>query len=1824
ALGRFDESVTIGTHVDDRSAMTGEPTAIVLLASDHPALSATAAPESGSDLIRASNVVVTWTASSIAGLANATTLLSAAPPARVDLFPAYPPTLTAQTTTIAVPATAPLGPATLTLRLTDRADRFTDAPVVTYTVVDNQPPAISAFTLNPESVYPGHSVTATVNASDDLAVTKLTLTTQIGASAPIVDARTPNAKTTEQTFTVPIPISTPGLTPVSVEAAVEDNFPGRAALKQTRSISVLKDTLPPQLTLTRPALDELFDEGTGKFVEYRAAASDAEVDVKSVTVTVGDAAPVPLTKDATGWTVTLPVPNVDGTDIVAVPFTMTASDYESNTKTLPSRIRVRPLIDPNAPAVTWTCGSSGAMYPVGFAAKLGLLAVGSSPTNGVQKVEFFVDGSTTPISATRVGTTNQWEASYTIPDRPDGTVITIRGVATSVGGNPADLASKITVIVPSLAPITADLTIDSANAATYANKIVVVQSGTVTIATPLTLDRLALLGGKLTHRAGGTEKLAVTTTRDLFVSCDASIDVTGAGFAQNETYPGATRPGSGSAGSHIGVGAVANPPAASTFGSVYQPQEGGGGGEHPNIDNGQPGGGVVRLIASTVTNEGVIRANGRDRTCCFDVRGGAGGSIWVTANGIGGRGAAEVIGGSTYNTPTGGGGAISIESVTTPVLWQMSARAGFTASGTVRFGGAGTIYVRDTASTFGSVTIDNGGRPSEAADLPSLGHGTAQSGTTGATLATDRAAIPVYFAGHWVEITSAAGTLKGTWRIASVSGTTATLEPNATETIALMPGDLWQGVYRFDTLFAPNGDAIRSVDPIRLGANGVLNLTGPTGAGRFLDLPSGVSADTVTVSGNVSLPSITAANVTLKTGAVLSPPKRNNDPQPLIIASTDTMTIETGAALDATGRGFGGSLTWPGATLPGLATAGSHIGIGGISILPAASTFGSVYRPMEAGGGGEQANPDAGQPGGGVIRLSAATITNNGAIRANGMDRTCCFGVRGGGGGSIWVSGTTAVRGNGTAEAVGSATYDGPTGGGGAISIESGSADPILWTMSARAGSPVGGSKIGGAGTIYVRRATSTYGEVTIDNGGRTGQLTDLPSLGSGIAQANTTGATLVTDRATIPAYFAGHWIEIASGGAPKGTWRIATIAGSTITLAPNASESIALAPGDLWQGVYRFDTMFSPNGDPLRSADPIRLGANGVIDISGPTAAGKFLNLPSGLAADQVTLRGNVSVPSIDAANVTVKSGATLAPTRDTSNPRPLIISATGVITVESGGAIDATGRGFGGSLTYPGATLPGSVSAGSHLGVGGVGNPPAASTFGSVYRPLEAGGGGEHPNPDAGQAGGGVIHLTAANIINDGAIRANGADRTCCFGVRGGAGGSIWIASPALGGTGVVEARGSDTYDGPTGGGGAVSIESAGTSVLPWPVNANPGSYAGGYGATGGPGTIYVKRAGATYGDVDISNPYAFADQLTDLPSLGAGIAQSGTAGATLLTGRSTDIPPYFAGHWVEIKTAAGALKGVWRIASIAGRNATLAPNGAETIALEVGDAWRGAYRLDSLRLRSAKLITADRLIVTAPPDLDPSSSILGNNDGAPVVNAAQISITASAVGAAVIGRAGAALDQDKPITVIVTNVASGATYSALVANDGSFSAAVSGNSGDRLTVKARDGNYFPLESAPIDIGTLTTGAPTATQFDRAAWTTDPAFSAQLLAMNGTTLVVSSANLNGASSDKLAVLDTTDPLHPALVRTIPTTINHIRDLEVAGGWAYIAGDRFATIDLGFNGATPNFASGENYGERQAIAVQGGYAFTADANYLDGRLNVYDVTDPAAPRLMG
>jgi signal transduction histidine kinase len=67
--------------------------------------------------------------------------------------------------------------------------------------------------------------------------------------------------------------------------------------------------------------------------------------------------------------------------------------------------------------------------------------------------------------------------------------------------------------------------------------------------------------------------------------------------------------------------------------------------------------------------------------------------------------------------------------------------------------------------------------------------------------------------------------------------------------------------------------------------------------------------------------------------------------------------------------------------------------------------------------------------------------------------------------------------------------------------------------MNARAGVAACSGEIGGPGTILVRGPASDYGDLTIDSGAASVGITELPSLGSGLAQSGSAGATLATGR---------------------------------------------------------------------------------------------------------------------------------------------------------------------------------------------------------------------------------------------------------------------------------------------------------------------------------------------------------------------------------------------------------------------------------------------------------------------------------------------------------------------------------------------------------------------------------------------------------------------------------------------------------------------------------------------------------------------------------------
>ncbi|HKR62601.1 MAG TPA: hypothetical protein VJZ00_02620, partial [Thermoanaerobaculia bacterium] len=529
--------------------------------------------------------------------------------------------------------------------------------------------------------------------------------------------------------------------------------------------------------------------------------------------------------------------------------------------------------------------------------------------------------------------------------------------------------------------------------------------------------------------------------------------------------------------------------------------------------------------------------------------------------------------------------------------------------------------------------------------------------------------------------------------------------------------------------------------------------------------------------------------------------------------------------------------------------------------------------------------------------------------------------------------------------------------------------------------------------------------------------------------------------------YFAGHWVEITSAtGVVKGTWRIANVPANstTVTLAPNGSETISLEVGDKWQGVYLFDKV-SATGAKLISVDPIRAAA---LDVTGTNN-----ELQYALAAQTATIRGTVNAVGLTSTDVTVDTAGVLRQYGSslTINTQKLTVL----------GAIDVTSQGYGANTTYPGAARSTDFNGGAHIGHGGFHSGEWGSTFGSVYRPQEAGGGGGSCCGVGGTSGGGVIRVVANDIVVNGAIRANSSDLS---GTTGG-GGSIWITTAKISGTGSITANsGRDTNccNFGSGGGGALALEYTDpTSVLP---TLQAMSQTGN--RQGGPGIYYVKGATSTYGDATIDNG-GKNGQPADLPSLGRGRAQAGTSGATIVTDL-TSIPPYFAGHWVDVFTSGGARKGTWRIASITGKNFTLAPNANETLDFVVGDTWRGVYLFDKLTLRNATVRLLDD--IRSARDLDSSSSLTINDP--PSLAMGLIQLQSGTGTDAVVGVAGAVTDLHPPINVVVTNKRTGTNYTTAAASDGSFNVPVGGELGDTFSIRASDSYTLPATSFSYDV--------------------------------------------------------------------------------------------------------------------------------------------------------
>lgn len=270
-----------------------------------------------------------------------------------------------------------------------------------------------------------------------------------------------------------------------------------------------------------------------------------------------------------------------------------------------------------------------------------------------------------------------------------------------------------------------------------------------------------------------------------------------------------------------------------------------------------------------------------------------------------------------------------------------------------------------------------------------------------------------------------------------------------------------------------------------------------------------------------------------------------------------------------------------------------------------------------------------------------------------------------------------------------------------------------------------------------------------------------------------------------------------------------------------------------------------------------------GTLQISGGTLT---LNTGGVLSASQVEVLANATLTLNAAATfggMHVASGGmvTHAVGNDGFN-----LTVTGDLAVDTGGAINVSGRGYG-DRSGPGAGAQALNGGGGAYGAeGGDGNGGGGHAYGSLAMPVDLGSGGGRgwytsQMRTPGGSGGGLVSLHVGGILTlNGDIRADGNKGggghvyLAYWSGGGGSGGSIWLSVGELAGSGTVSAIGGNGGWTNRAGGG-----SGGRIALYYDTNTFAGTMSaqGGAGAQyGGAGTIYTESSTQTHGNLLMDN--------------------------------------------------------------------------------------------------------------------------------------------------------------------------------------------------------------------------------------------------------------------------------------------------------------------------------------------------------------------------------
>lgn len=286
-----------------------------------------------------------------------------------------------------------------------------------------------------------------------------------------------------------------------------------------------------------------------------------------------------------------------------------------------------------------------------------------------------------------------------------------------------------------------------------------------------------------------------------------------------------------------------------------------------------------------------------------------------------------------------------------------------------------------------------------------------------------------------------------------------------------------------------------------------------------------------------------------------------------------------------------------------------------------------------------------------------------------------------------------------------------------------------------------------------------------------------------------------------------------------------------------------------------------------LLNAPPIVSGSN--LTIADSYIETSNVNITGDLTLDnsEVIISGDPSIPNVVATgDISLTNGSSLTHPRTYvgESDKKLYITANN-LTIDGSSSIDLVGKGYDsagatyevvgpGAISYPNkaGSWSTSVRAATHAGDGSYSGH--TEPYGSFVKPVELGSAMSYVSGGNVRAGGGAVRIEVANILDiDGTIDAAGEP-----GGYGGSGGSVWITTNTLDGSGSVSVNGSGISQG--GGGGRIAVYfTTGLNNFAYPnsISGSLSALGGGQGSNwGAAGTIYLKQPSQTYGDLIINN--------------------------------------------------------------------------------------------------------------------------------------------------------------------------------------------------------------------------------------------------------------------------------------------------------------------------------------------------------------------------------